>query len=676
VAKAVLKLDAAPALPTRPLEVGKFAGSGAAPEPPGSSHVAPGDRPEARLTALFNGRDLTHWRDDGKGHWTVADGILHYDGRGASLRTQKDYGDVELYVDWKIGPGANSGINLRGKSEVQIWDRPEGSGGLYNNKVHPNQPLVRGDRPIGEWNTFHIIIRGDQVTVDLNGQRVVDCVTMENGPEYKEPLPVVGPIKLQHYFGPIQFRNIYLRELGLDAGGMVRRDEARPTSPSFPKVGRQAVEPRLEGVWSRVIDGRTHPNATLLPGGFLEVREGPHRWAFRGRTLVMTWQLPDREVRLTAVVSADGRSYVGTYKNGVKVWGQKLSDYEGQPVDGRAAPGPVKVGQEEARPTSPSPPKVGRQAVEPRLVGAQSRVTAVRRDTKSIIKPDDPSDDDLRGASSLGYLRVGVRQAWLGQNKELSSTCEKLLSLAKNTEDPLLADYASKCCSLRQADPKRCEAALVLARRAVEHGKGSQWLVYFKMALGMAEYRSGHFAEADAAFTAAMSDPGNNNTILSTSAFYRAMCLFRRGKTDLARKLATEAAAKMKPLPVDEQTPQAGGADENDLIMWMAYKETKALLKLDAAPAPLMEMLTTRTWMQQSGGSGPRPIRFLPSGKINQPDGGATWSLNGSSLTMRWPGRNAPGGAWIDRCTLSRDGRSYTGTNQNGLPIRGLISED
>ena len=174
---------------------------------------------------------------------------------------------------------------------------------------------------------------------------------------------------------------------------------------------------------------------------------------------------------------------------------------------------------------------------------------------------DNPSDIDLRGGLSYDYLRVAALQAWFGQDKELSSTCEKLLSLAKDTEDPELADKAAKCCSLRQADPKRCEAALVLARRAVEHGKGSQWLVYFEMALGMAEYRSGHFAEADAALTAAMNDPGKNNTVSSTSAFYRAMGLFRQGKTDLARKLATEAAAKMKPLPVDEQKPLLGGAD-------------------------------------------------------------------------------------------------------------------
>ncbi len=197
---------------------------------------------------------------------------------------------------------------------------------------------------------------------------------------------------------------------------------------------------------------------------------------------------------------------------------------------------------------------------------------------------DHPDDAGFRGGLAYDYFRVAVLQAWFGQDKELSSTCEKLLSLANDTEDPALAERAAKCCSLRQADSKRCEAALVLARRAVEQGKGSQWLAYFKMALGMAEYRSGHFAEADAALTAAMNDPGKNNAVSSTSAFYRAMGLFRQGKTELARELATEAAAKMKPLPVNEQKSLLGGADENDLIMWLAYKEAKAMLKLEATP--------------------------------------------------------------------------------------------
>jgi hypothetical protein len=63
------------------------------------------------------------------------------------------------------------------------------------------------------------------------------------------------------------------------------------------------------------------------------------------------------------------------------------------------------------------------------------------------------------------------------------------------------------------------------------------------------------------------------------------MGLFRQGKTALARKLATEAAAKMWPLPVDEQKPLACGGNENELIMWLAYKEAKAMIQFDASPA-------------------------------------------------------------------------------------------
>jgi eukaryotic-like serine/threonine-protein kinase len=206
-------------------------------------------------------------------------------------------------------------------------------------------------------------------------------------------------------------------------------------------------------------------------------------------------------------------------------------------------------------------------------------------EVRQKLLDDHPSVMGFRHGLAYDYLRVAALQAWFGQEKELSSSCEKLLSLANDTEDPTLADQAAKCCSLRQADPKRGEAALVLARRAVERGKGSGWLVYFKMALGMAEYRSGHFADSDTALTAAMNDPGTNSTLSSISSFYRAMGLFRQDKTDLARNLATEAAAKMKPLPVDEQKPLAGGADEDDLIMWLAYKEAKAMIQFDATPA-------------------------------------------------------------------------------------------
>ena len=181
-------------------------------------------------------------------------------------------------------------------------------------------------------------------------------------------------------------------------------------------------------------------------------------------------------------------------------------------------------------------------------------------------------------------MKVAALQAWFGQDKELSSTCEKLLSLAKDTEGPAVAERAAKCCSLRQADAKLREAALVLARQAVDLGKNHSLFPWFQMTLGMAEYRSGHFAEADAALIAAATGGKDNPRVVGTSAFYRAMGLFRQGKTDLARKLATEAAAKMKPLPVDEQKPLEGGAGHDDLIMWLAYKEAKAMIRFDATP--------------------------------------------------------------------------------------------
>jgi Domain of Unknown Function (DUF1080) len=193
--------------------------------------------PPPGFTALFNGKDLTGWQglvelpDRSRltpeqlakkqqqanakylPHWTVQNGILHYDGKGQSLQTAKDYGNFELYVDWKIRKKGDSGIYLRGNPQVQIWDNPIGSGGLYNNKNHPSNPLVYADKPVGEWNTFHITMRGDKVTVYLNGKLVVDNVPLENYWQRGKPLPAKGPIELQHHGDQLWFKNIYIKEL-------------------------------------------------------------------------------------------------------------------------------------------------------------------------------------------------------------------------------------------------------------------------------------------------------------------------------------------------------------------------------------------------------------------------------------------------------------------------------
>jgi HEAT repeat protein len=189
---------------------------------------------------LFNGKDLSGWKglvkdppsrsrmspdelrkeqraaDEAmRRHWRVIDGTLVFDGQGESFCTAEDFDDFELFVDWKIEPGGDSGIYLRGSPQVQIWDPaqwPEGSGALYNNKNGPAKPLLVADNPVGEWNTFYIRMAGDRVTVHLNGALVVDDVVMENYWERDKPIYPRGQIELQAHSTPLYFKNIFLRK--------------------------------------------------------------------------------------------------------------------------------------------------------------------------------------------------------------------------------------------------------------------------------------------------------------------------------------------------------------------------------------------------------------------------------------------------------------------------------
>lgn len=198
--------------------------------------------PPEGFTAAFNGKDLTGWKGllkgpndnpakrakltpdelaqaqeeadaDMRAHWKVEDGTLVFDGKGRSLATAKDYGDFEMWVDWKILPKGDSGVYLRGSPQVQIWDNPVGSGGLYNNQKNPSNPSKKADKPIGEWNTFYIKMVGERVTVKLNGELVTDNVLMENYWERGKPIYPTGQIELQNHGNTLYFKNIYLREI-------------------------------------------------------------------------------------------------------------------------------------------------------------------------------------------------------------------------------------------------------------------------------------------------------------------------------------------------------------------------------------------------------------------------------------------------------------------------------
>lgn len=214
---------------------------------------------------LFNGVDFSNWKvpEGDNGHWKIVDGVIDYDAESEAedknLWSEREYGDFILYVDWRIKetpfenpnvpivlpdgthkldekgkviritvPDTDSGIYIRGssKSQINIWCWPIGSGEVYGYRMDKSLPArvrrgvtpkVHADRHIGEWNTFRIEVRGDRLTVDLNGRRVIDHAELPG-------LPEKGGIALQHHgskkdgawVGPpslVQFKNIYIKEI-------------------------------------------------------------------------------------------------------------------------------------------------------------------------------------------------------------------------------------------------------------------------------------------------------------------------------------------------------------------------------------------------------------------------------------------------------------------------------
>jgi hypothetical protein len=211
-------------------------------------HVA---RADDGFVSLYNGVDLAGWKagPEHEGHWRARDWALDFDGRGeADLWSERSFKDFVLICDWRwsgeakdadlpivlpngdyaidengkqrtqrVKEAGDSGIYLRGssKSQVNMWCWPIGSGEVHGYRVDATMPPeVRAgvtprevaDAPIGRWNRFEITMKGDRLTVVLNGKTVIE----------NAQLPGVareGPIALQAHGSPVQFANIYIKEL-------------------------------------------------------------------------------------------------------------------------------------------------------------------------------------------------------------------------------------------------------------------------------------------------------------------------------------------------------------------------------------------------------------------------------------------------------------------------------
>lgn len=252
--------------------------------------------PPAGYRALFNGRDLSGWTaletqdprvtsalsgeekqkllaaGDAamKKFWRVEDGVIVNDGEGPFLTTLEDFGDFELWIDYKTVAQADSGIYLKATPQVQIWDFTEaggkwnigadkGSGGLWNNSpgAPGKDPLVLADKPFGEWNRFRIRQVGSRTSIWLNDKLVVNHAVMENyWGERKLPLVAKGPIQLQTHGGQICWKNVFVREIAADEANQIL---AQADADGFQSIfnGKD-----LEG-WKGAVDGYEVVNGAL-----------------------------------------------------------------------------------------------------------------------------------------------------------------------------------------------------------------------------------------------------------------------------------------------------------------------------------------------------------------------------------------------------------------------------
>jgi hypothetical protein len=202
------------------------------------------------FTQVFDGETLANFAKEKKnvGHWTAKEGwILHYDGKSGDLWTEKEYKDFTTVIDWRwtgensgkrkqpvLLPNGltktdankkgitseideyDSGIILRGavRTQVNLWNWTIGSGEVYGIRNDRKQPLpiraaltprVFADNKVGAWNRYVITVKGDRLTVVLNGKVVL----------HEAKLPAVKPtgkLGFQHHGNPLEFANIFVKE--------------------------------------------------------------------------------------------------------------------------------------------------------------------------------------------------------------------------------------------------------------------------------------------------------------------------------------------------------------------------------------------------------------------------------------------------------------------------------
>ena len=191
----------------------------------------------------------------------------------------------------------------------------------------------------------------------------------------------------------------------------------------------------------------------------------------------------------------------------------------------------------------------------------------------------------LADAISFHAMKHAALQVWFGREVEHAALCWKMLHWAADQPNFAPKGRAAAMANLRPlADPQVQVQALALARQAAEAAPTNSLVVWYRLTLGVAEYRLGHYPEAERMLKASEEDGPSRwhpEARTGTAQFFRAMMLFQQGQAAAARQLFAEAVAKMPPLPAAVNLSLAeGSADYDELMLWLACKEARALLNV------------------------------------------------------------------------------------------------
>jgi len=175
---------------------------------------------EGTPVSLFDGKSLSRWKafhPERLNQWSVRDGVLRNSKGADYVASNQTFWNFKLRLEYRVPQDSNSGIGLRGRYELQIlgdYGQPpdiHGNGAIYSRL----RPAVNATKPAGEWQTLEAVLIGREVTVVLNGVKIIDRKMIEGlcgmaSDPYEDRS---GPITLQGDHGPIEFRAITVTPL-------------------------------------------------------------------------------------------------------------------------------------------------------------------------------------------------------------------------------------------------------------------------------------------------------------------------------------------------------------------------------------------------------------------------------------------------------------------------------